>query len=102
MLQTALGLMVASIAIASYVRMRRDPRFTPRVIGIHIVAIAGYLIVCAISVYTILLLSEESALRGFALLASLGGFFTIAFGGVAILARYLKKILDREQNSREE
>jgi len=55
-----------------------------------------------ISGYTILLLSEESALRGLALLASLGGFFTIAFGGVAILARYLKKILDREQNSREE
>jgi len=82
-------------------RVREDPRFTPRVIAIHFVAIAGYLLVCALATYAILLLSDRSVLRGQQLLGSLAGYFIVVFGGVALLARYLKKILNPQQKDRD-
>ena len=99
MFKLVLFFMMVAIAATSYVKIRKDPRFTARVVTIHLIALALYLLLCGLSTY--LLVSHVSASSRGAnhILPFLGIQAAVVVGGLVFLARYLKRVLNRSRET---
>jgi formate hydrogenlyase subunit 3/multisubunit Na+/H+ antiporter MnhD subunit len=101
MMEVGLALLMFSIALRAFQQVRRDPRFTRKVIVINVIVVLAYFLYGAIGGALLFILArsgEHVRTDDLQILMHIAAFLLwLAVGGI-IMARYLKKVIDGSQS----